>query len=109
METQVADDNDAFRDFVKYGEGSTSVNRIDAGDSQPPAQTCGNGKYEGRSNKAASAAMIQARSTARSAAGNRVRGDSRALTDANNRGMFRSMPGSAAVRIADDRRVGKRC
>jgi hypothetical protein len=97
VKTQVTDDNDAFRDFVKYGEGSTSVNRIDTGGSQPPAQTCGNGKYEGRSNKAASAA------------GNRVRGDSRALTDTNYRGMFRSMPGSAAVRIADDRSVGKRC
>ena len=32
IETRENDDNDAFRDFVKYGEGSTSVNRFDTDD-----------------------------------------------------------------------------
>ena len=32
IETKEADDNEAFRDFVKYGEGSESVNRFDSDD-----------------------------------------------------------------------------
>ena len=32
IETREADDNEAFRDFVKYGEGSESVNRFASDD-----------------------------------------------------------------------------
>ena len=38
IETREADDNEAFRDFVKYGEGSTSENRF-ASDETVPAQS----------------------------------------------------------------------
>jgi hypothetical protein len=32
MDTKETDDNEAFRDFVKYGEGSDSENRFDSDD-----------------------------------------------------------------------------
>jgi hypothetical protein len=32
IDTMEADDNEAFRDFVRYGEGSESVNRFDSDD-----------------------------------------------------------------------------
>jgi len=32
VETLNSDDNEAFRDFVKYGEGSESINRFDSDD-----------------------------------------------------------------------------
>ena len=38
IETREADDNEAFRDFVKYGEGSTSENRFATDDSAAPNQ-----------------------------------------------------------------------
>lgn len=34
VETREANDNETFRDFVKYGEGSKTVNRFDADDTQ---------------------------------------------------------------------------
>ena len=37
IETKEADDNEAFRDFVKYGEGSRTENRFDP-DSSTPTQ-----------------------------------------------------------------------
>lgn len=37
IETREADDNGAFRDFVKYGEGSRTTNRFDS-DKAAPAQ-----------------------------------------------------------------------
>ena len=35
IETKEADDNEAFRDFVKYGEGSRTENRFDTDSSDP--------------------------------------------------------------------------
>jgi hypothetical protein len=35
IETKEADDNEAFRDFVQYGEGSESVNRFADDDTTP--------------------------------------------------------------------------
>lgn len=34
IETKAADDNEAFREFVQYGEGSDSVNRFDDDDTK---------------------------------------------------------------------------
>jgi len=38
IETREANDNEAFRDFVKYGEGSTSENRFATDDTAAPNQ-----------------------------------------------------------------------
>lgn len=35
VETLETNDNEAFRDFVKYGEGSTTVNRFESEETQP--------------------------------------------------------------------------
>lgn len=35
VETLETNDNEAFRDFVKYGEGSQTVNRFDSDETQP--------------------------------------------------------------------------
>lgn len=35
VETREADDNEAFKDFVRYGEGSETVNRFDSNDTGP--------------------------------------------------------------------------
>ena len=40
IETREANDNEAFRDFVKYGEGSKTENRFDPADG-PRAQANG--------------------------------------------------------------------
>lgn len=46
VETREADDNEAFKDFVKYGAGSKTVNRFDSDDTQPSqaAERKGNAK-----------------------------------------------------------------
>lgn len=38
IETREADDNDAFKDFVRYGEGSKTENRFDTDDAATPRQ-----------------------------------------------------------------------
>ncbi|MGB5690365.1 MAG: hypothetical protein WBM45_13930 [Woeseiaceae bacterium] len=35
VDTLETNDNEAFRDFVKYGEGSTTVNRFESDETQP--------------------------------------------------------------------------
>ena len=38
MDTMESVDSEAFRDFVKYGEGADSVNRFASDDTTPPEQ-----------------------------------------------------------------------
>lgn len=44
IETLESNDNEAFRDLVKYGEGSESVNRFDTDADDSPAQGAGEQK-----------------------------------------------------------------
>jgi hypothetical protein len=56
VETLEANDNEAFRDFVKYGEGSDSVNRFESDETiAPKAQ-----KQQGNANSTQSQAQSQA-------------------------------------------------
>jgi len=59
IETREADDNEAFRDFVKYGEGSTSVNRFASEDTVPAQAKKQQGKAEQVQNKSESQAQNQ--------------------------------------------------
>ena len=43
IETKEADDNEAFRDFVKYGEGADSVNRFATEDASTAGAKAQNG------------------------------------------------------------------
>ena len=54
IETREADDNEAFRDFVKYGEGSTSENRFESDETVPAQAKKQQGKAEQVQNKSAS-------------------------------------------------------
>lgn len=57
IETREADDNEAFRDFVKYGEGSTSENRFASDETVPAQARKQQGKAEQVQNKSASQAQ----------------------------------------------------
>jgi hypothetical protein len=57
--TALADDNEAFRDSVKYGEGSTSVNRFASDDTVPAQSRKQQGKAEQVQNRSASQAQNQ--------------------------------------------------
>ena len=64
IETKEADDNEAFRDFVKFGEGSTSENRF-LTDDTVPAQAVKQGKAQQVQNKAADRARSENRTSTR--------------------------------------------
>lgn len=59
IETKQNDDNEAFRDFVKYGEGSTSVNRFATEDTQPNQAAAQNGAAKAVKNQGGVKAMNQ--------------------------------------------------
>lgn len=59
IETKEADDNEAFRDFVQYGEGSTSENRFASDDTVPAQARKQQGKAEQVQNKSESKAQNQ--------------------------------------------------
>ena len=52
IETREADDNEAFRDFVRYGEGSTSENRFASDETVPAQSVKQQGKAQQVQNKA---------------------------------------------------------
>ena len=66
IETKEADDNEAFKDFVKYGEGSTSENRFASDDTVPAQAKKQQGKADQVQNKGASQAQNQVATGARS-------------------------------------------
>ena len=66
IETKEADDNEAFKDFVKYGEGSTSENRFASDDTVPAQVKKQQGKADQVQNKGASQAQNQVATGARS-------------------------------------------
>ena len=65
IETREADDNDAFRDFVKYGEGSDSVNRFLTDETVPAQAANPQGKAEQVQSKAADRARSENRTSTR--------------------------------------------
>ena len=54
VETLENDENDTFRDFVKYGEGSKTINRFDSDDTRPNQGTEQNGNASITGNSARS-------------------------------------------------------
>lgn len=77
IETREADDNEAFRDFVKYGEGSTSENRFTT-DETVPAQAA---KQQGKAQQVQSKVADKARNENR----NSVRTNDRTRTETRSR------------------------
>ena len=77
IETRETDDNEAFRDFVKYGEGSTSENRFTT-DETVPAQAA---KQQGKAQQVQSKVADKARNESRTS----VRTNDRARTETRSR------------------------
>ncbi|MGB5626565.1 MAG: hypothetical protein WBM61_12580 [Woeseiaceae bacterium] len=61
VETMESNDNEAFRDFVKYGEGSKTVNRFESEETQPNKAIEQKGNAKAVKNQGESKAMNQNR------------------------------------------------
>jgi hypothetical protein len=61
VETMESNDNEAFRDFVKYGEGSKTVNRFESEETQPNKAVEQKGNAKAVKNQGESKAMNQNR------------------------------------------------
>lgn len=59
VETLETNDNEAFRDFVKYGEGSTTVNRFESEETQPNQANERQGEAKATANRGESPAGNQ--------------------------------------------------
>ena len=59
VETLETNDSEAFRDFVKYGEGSTTVNRFESEETQPNQANERQGEEKGTANRGESPAGNQ--------------------------------------------------
>ena len=101
VETLETNDNEAFRDFVRYGEGSDSVNRFESEETQPNQANERQGEAKAAMNKGESPAKnrntvetqtenqdrarVETRTRLKPGAANRSRPDQSA-TSARNRG-----------------------
>lgn len=61
VETMESNDNEAFRDFVRYGEGSKTVNRFESDETQPNKAVERKGNARAVKNQGESKAMNQSR------------------------------------------------
>lgn len=118
IETKEADDNEAFRDFVKYGEGSRTENRFDT-DSSDPAQS--GSKQDAAQKQEQKQAESKSENQAKSRNENRnekrsenrnesspdMRSESRARQRLDTRSMSRSSR-STATRTSSSRRGGRK-
>lgn len=105
VETRENDDNEAFRDLVRFGEGSKSVNRFDTDDTQPNqvAKKIGNGGNEQEQSRSAGMKMDGA--ATRTASKDRVRSDTRSrLESAAN--SLRTNRNAISTRSTSGRRSG---
>jgi len=81
VETRDANDNEAFRDFVKNGEGSKTVNRFDTDDALPNGAARKNGIAEKAKENRRSEAMNQNKVTTRSVTRDQKRIEERSRLD----------------------------
>lgn len=102
IETHEADDNEAFRDFVRYGEGSTSENRF-ATDETVPAQAA---KQQGKAQQVQSKSENQAQNRNKVETG--ARSQDRARTETRSRTRRNSSMTSQRDRSATGNRGGGR-
>ena len=94
IETREADDNEAFRDFVKYGEGSTSENRFATDDSAAPNQA--DNKQD--KSQVQERKKTQAETTTNTATNTRTRSETRARTRLDAPASSRSSRASRSTR-----------
>lgn len=105
IETREADDNEAFRDFVRYGDGSESVNRFESDDTQPTQAVRQEGAAETKKKQGDDPGLDRRRVETQSAAQSRNRVETRSRIES------RSMDRMAATernRSAARERGGRR-
>ena len=81
IETREANDNEAFKDFVKYGEGSTSENRFATDDAAAPNQA----KNKQDKSQVQERKKAQAETATNTATNTRTRSETRSETRARTR------------------------
>ncbi len=109
VETLENDDNEAFQDFVRYGDGSDSVNRFDSDDTQPNRAARQEGAAETKKKAGDDPGLEQKRVATQSAAMSRHRTETRSRVE--NRSMDRSSDRMSAAergRPAARERGGRR-
>lgn len=82
VDTLETNDNEAFRDFVKYGEGSTTVNRFESDETQPNQANERQGEANATANRGESPAGNQSRVNSQTRSQDRARIDT--STDTRN-------------------------
>lgn len=87
VETLETDDNDAFRDFVRHGDGSESVNRFESDETQPNQAVRQKGAAETKQQQGDDPAVERQRVETSNAAMSRTRAETRARFE--NRSMDR--------------------
>jgi hypothetical protein len=105
VETLETDDNEAFKDFVRYGEGSETVNRFDSDDTQPNQAVRQKGAAETKQKQGDDPGLDRRRAETQSAAQSRNRVETRSRLES------RSMDRMAATergRSAARERGGRR-
>jgi hypothetical protein len=108
IETRESGDNEAFKDFVKYGEGAKSVNRFASEDAEPNQAAEQKGDAKMNQNKGESKAQKQNKLETKAATRDQSRSEarSRLRTDATASG--RMDRGASAARSGSRRSGGKR-
>jgi hypothetical protein len=102
IETREADDNEAFREFVQYGEGSESVNRFDSDDTtaKRARKQAGDSKNEQAQTKSMQGTQTRERATAQE----RTRPDRASGVADRQRSAVREQRSQRPGRQADNRR-----
>jgi hypothetical protein len=95
VETLESNDSQAFRDFVKYGKGSKTVNRFESEDTQPKQATERKGEAKAKKNQGESQAINRNKVETRT--GNQDRSRIETRTRLQPRASTRSRPNRSAT------------
>ena len=102
IETKEADDNEAFREFVKYGDASDSVNRFDSDDTT--AARAQEQKGKSSTEQTQTQTMQGTRTNERSSTQTRTRMDKASSASARQRSAMQEQRSQRPGRQADNRR-----
>ena len=106
VETLENDDNEAFREFVKNGEGSRTVNRFESDDTQPNDTSSSKGEPRTAVRQSESTRNAQVETSNRTSTRSQTRSASRSRMDSATSRMSRTSFGRTSMRMGGGRRGG---
>jgi hypothetical protein len=106
IETREADDNEAFREFVKYGNGSTTENRFASDETVPAKAMNQQGKAEQVQNQAASKAQNRNKTATGTRSQDRSRSETRSRIHRDPSMSSQRSRSASATRSAGGRKGG---